>query len=165
MALRGGVVDTRAVGSLRRLAVLLVGGLTLLSWLPASASAGGAIGIRPRIADSPRFHARTPRGGVWPSPPVRAYPYGVWPAPVGRADPDVVIVTVPVATPVPVVAAPLPPTDAPPQAPAERVMRQPVVPNPGPKMIELVPLPPDVRTVDIVVVRGSTVSVEKVPVE
>jgi hypothetical protein len=150
---------------MRRLAVLLVSGLSVLSWFPASATAGGPMGMRPRMADSPKFLGSVPRGGTWPAPPVRTSPYGVWGVPLVRADPYVVIVPVPVATPVQVIAAPPAPHAAPPPPPPEPVARRPVVVNPGPKIIEIVPPPPDVRTVDIVVVRGSTTSVEKVPVQ
>jgi hypothetical protein len=137
---------------MRRLAVLLLSGLSLLSWLPASATAGGPMGIGPQMTHAPGFQAGTPRRGVWPVPLVRADPY-------------VVIVPVPVATPVPEVAAPPPPPAAPPPPPPERVTRRPVVVNPGPKILEVAPPSPGARTVDIVVVRGSTVSVEKVPVK
>jgi hypothetical protein len=82
------------------------------------------------------------------------------------ADPGALVVPVPFAVPVPVVALPPAPTaDAAPPLPPEELKSRPIVVNPGPKIIDVTPSAPGAKTATIVVQRGSTTVVETVPIQ
>jgi hypothetical protein len=139
---------------MRRLGALLVIALAMLIWLPGSATAGGPVVIGPRAPHRPVLRVRPPRRDTFV------------PAPLVFADPGALVVPVPFAVPVPVVAVPaLPPPDAAPPVSPEEPQSRPAVVNPGPKIIDVAPPAPGARTTTIVVQRGSTTVVETVPLQ
>jgi len=149
---------------MHRRPALLIAGFAALIVLPGSAAAGGRgvivsgsmgsggpVVISRHPAERHSFRATSPGGPFFS-------PY------VGDSLP--VAVPVPVPVPVPVVA-PIPPAAEaapPPPPPPEEPSRRAAVVNPGPKIIDISPPAPGAKTVTITVHRGSSTTVETVPV-
>jgi hypothetical protein len=140
---------------MRRLGALLVIALGTLIFFSGSATAGRSVVIGPGAPHRSVLRVRPPR------------PDTFVPAPLVFADPGAVVVPVPFAVPVPVVAVPAaPPTpDAAPPTSPEEPQSRPAVVNPGPKIIDVAPPAPGAKTTTVVVQRGSTTVVETVPLQ
>jgi hypothetical protein len=143
-------------------------GFGLPIWLAGPASAGGPLVSDARAGSRPYLDGR---GSLLKDPRVPHRPRlgvkarkGTIVTPLVASDARPIAVPSVVLVPVPVVAAPpSSPEEAASPAPTAAAPPRPAVPNPGPKIIELAPPAPGARTVEVVVYRGTTTVVEKVP--
>ena len=110
-------------------------------------------------ADGRRVHHPAFRAG-------RPFRTAVFPQSFEPAGPGVVVIPVPITVPSSPTVPPPPSAEVAPPAPSvpETIASRPAVPRPGSKVIEVSPLPPGTRTVPIIVQRGSSTVVERVPV-
>ena len=148
---------------------LLVAALGFSLVVPGSAGAAPPAGAPPRVSMS----GPAPRGGAdgrhANHPAFRAgrpLRTAVFPESFEPARPGVVVIPAPVTVPSTPTAPPPPSAAVAPPAPSEpeTIRSRPAVPHPGSKVIEVSPLPPGTRTVPIIVQRGSSTVVERVPV-